>query len=120
MLNQSKNMTGGLFQSAGKSSYANISSAEFQEKLIEKDAVILDVRTVAEFKSGHISGAINADIMSSDFGQKIQSLDKNKILLVYCQSGGRSASACSNLHNIGFEKVYNLIGGIMSYRGKIV
>jgi rhodanese-related sulfurtransferase len=120
MLNNLKAMFGNLFQSAGNSAYSNISQADFQQKLNEKNVVVLDVRTSMEFRSGHIPGAINADIMSAGFREKVQKLDKNKTLLVYCKSGGRSSSACGQLSGLGFTNVYNLSGGVMSYYGKLV
>src|SRR5688572_3848117 len=119
MLKQLKAMFN-LIQNSASAKYSNIASDEFQQKLKEKDVVILDVRTGAEFKSGSIPGAINANVMSDALTQKASVLDKNKTLLVYCKSGGRSASACSQLSKMGFEKVYNLSGGIMGYRGKLV
>ncbi|HCQ29697.1 MAG TPA: rhodanese-like domain-containing protein, partial [Flavobacteriales bacterium] len=38
---------------------------------------------------------------------------------VYCRSGGRSASACGAMASIGFPKLYNLAGGIMSWSGEV-
>ena len=76
-------------------------------------AVLLDVRTEEEFKSGHVPGAINIpldDLYSTD-------LDKGTPLFVYCLSGARSRQACSYLKGQGYETTN--IGGISSYSGEI-
>ncbi|MFN7116037.1 MAG: rhodanese-like domain-containing protein [Saprospiraceae bacterium] len=103
-----------LFASANKD-YANVDAPTFL-KLIEttEDAVILDVRTPAEYASGKIKGAINLDIFAPTFMDAVNKLDKNKTYLVYCRSGNRSGQACSKMAKQGFEKLYNLSGGIIS------
>jgi len=80
------------------------------------DAVIIDVRTKEEFEAGHIKGAVLLDQSSDKFLTEIDKLNKNKSILVYCLSGGRSSSAASQIAQMGFEKVYNLEGGMMSWR----
>lgn len=76
--------------------------------------IVLDVRTPEEFASGRIDPAINIDVNGSDFEKKINSLDKNKTVLVYCLAGVRSKKAATILANKGF-KVYNLEGGIKAW-----
>lgn len=101
-------------------SYKDLSPAEFESRILKDPlAVILDVRTAGEFLSGHIPGAINIEVTNGSFHQAIETLDKEKSYYVYCRSGGRSAAACGLLANSGFNKIYNLDGGIMSYEGKI-
>src|SRR5688500_14395236 len=70
-------------------------TVEVFEKAIEnKEAQLLDVRTLSEYNSGHLKNALLADWTDSEIFQKrIQSLDKNKPVLVYCLSGGRSSAA---------------------------
>lgn len=79
------------------------------------DAQILDVRTPQEFESGHLPNALNADWMGRTFDQDIVPLDKTKPVFVYCKSGGRSSEAVRKLHAMGFEKVYELEGGVMAW-----
>ena len=99
--------------------HENLYSHEFERKLNENsNAILLDVRTVAEFQSERIPNAINIDVMESDFLEKIGELDKTKTYFVYCRSGGRSAHACNFMASEGFE-VINLAGGISNWRGKI-
>lgn len=81
-------------------------------------AVLLDVRTVAEYRDGHIDGSVNLPL------DKISSIEntvknKNTPLYVYCYSGSRSGQAVSYLKKIGYTKATS-IGGISSYRGKVM
>ena len=81
-------------------------------------AVLLDVRTIEEYRDGHIDGSVNIPL------DRISSVentvkDKSTPLYVYCLSGGRSGQAVSYLKQIGYTNVKN-IGGISSYRGKVV
>jgi rhodanese-related sulfurtransferase len=105
------------------SCFENADVKNFNSKIqAEKDAVILDVRTPAEVAQGAIKGAINLDVSSSNFKEKIAGLDKSKTYLVYCRSGARSARACSIMCESGFSKLVNLQGGFMAWssnQGKI-
>ncbi|MDC7999552.1 rhodanese-like domain-containing protein [Aequorivita todarodis] len=87
----------------------------------EKDtnAVILDVRTDAEFQEGYIPGAIQIDIYNgAEFLKKAKELDPKKNYYVYCRSGGRSGQACMLLNSVGIKNAYNLKGGIMEWKGE--
>ena len=100
--------------------YENMNAKEFENAINnDKNAIVLDVRTQQEYRSGHIKGSKNIDVTSSAFDNQIKTLDKSKNYYVYCRSGGRSRTACSSLCNNGFEKVVNLSGGIMSWHGKL-
>ena len=83
-----------------------------------KDAVLLDVRTKEEYASGHIEGSRNLPLDEIDSVDSIIK-DKNAPLYVHCLSGGRSARAVAYLKDKGYRDVHD-IGGIGSYRGKIV
>lgn len=99
-----------------KKTYQNATAMTFYHLMNENpDAVILDVRTSGEYHQEALEGAVNIDIMGADFVQKVSNLDKDKTYLVYCRSGNRSGSACQIMTEAGFEKVYNLAGGIMSW-----
>ena len=83
-------------------------------------SLILDVRTADEYESGYIKNAVNMDIYGgSDFIESIKKLKKNYSYFVYCRSGARSAQACQLMQQMGFEKVFNLDGGILAWEGKI-
>lgn len=88
--------------------------------LKDQDAIILDVRTEEEVASGKIPNSVNIDIYKGQgFIYRLEEMDKNKTYYVYCRSGARSAQACSIMNQLGFEKTYNLIGGIMQWEGPI-
>lgn len=101
--------------------YKELQSNEFENKIKKNtNAVIIDVRTSGEFNSGHIPNAINIDISSAEFPEKINALDRNKDYYVYCRSGGRSTTACQYMSSLSFKSVNNLYGGILSYDGELV
>lgn len=68
-------------------------------------AIILDVRSQAEFENNHIKGAINMPL--STVSKKMNKLKKDKVIITCCASGARSASAKSILKINGFTEVYN-------------
>lgn len=75
------------------------------------DAVV-DVRTPAEFASGHLQGAINIDVESANFATEIESLDKAGDYLIYCHSGRRAGLAVDYMTSHGFTGDVQNIGGI--------
>lgn len=92
-----------------------VSPAEATLKMNREDAVIVDVRETGEWSSGHIAGARH--IALGQFDKRLSELDKFKSrpIIVCCASGNRSSSACKQLKKAGFEKVYNLNGGISAW-----
>ncbi len=79
-------------------------------------AVLLDVRSVDEYRSGHIPGSINISVeMIEKVSGRIPK--KDTPLFVHCLSGGRSSQAVSILKQMGYTNVKN-IGGISRYKGK--
>ena len=82
------------------------------------NAVLLDVRTREEYASGHVEGSLNLPLDEIDRADAVIK-DKSAPLYVYCLSGGRSARAAAYLTGKGYREVHD-IGGIGSYRGKIV
>jgi len=87
---------------------------EFRQR---EDAILLDVRTPQEYRSGSIPGSQNVPLQSID---KVGTVVENKdaALYVYCHSGARSRQAVSVLQHMGYTNVTN-IGGIAAYRGKV-
>ena len=104
-----------LFRTATKNAaYQNLSPREFMSKLNKtRDAVLIDVRTPAEFQSGALENAINIDFFNPTFKKRLAMLDKSKTYFVYCRSGNRSAQACNIMKGLGFEELYNMAGGVM-------
>lgn len=87
-----------------------------EEFRADPGAMLLDVRSPAEYASGHIPGSKNLPLQSID---KAPVLVENKDvpLYVYCQSGARSRQASGVLESMGYN-VKN-IGGIAAWRGKV-
>ena len=77
----------------------------------DPDAVVIDVRTDGEYRSGHLAGAKQIDIGSPDFARRVEALDRDRTYYLYCRSGNRSGHAARIMRDLGFERVYN-IGGI--------
>lgn len=94
---------------------ATISVDEFEKKLNNAEVQLIDVRSAEEFSGGYLKGATNIDVSLNDFNTRVAAFDKNKLVMVYCLSGGRSAAAAERLSEMGFKKVYNMEGGIMKW-----
>lgn len=69
--------------------------------------MIVDVRTPAEFASGHLEGAINIDVRAADFDAQVDALDRDAEYLVYCRSGNRAGSAIDRMAAMGFTTLEN-------------
>jgi len=74
---------------------------------VTSDTVLIDVRTPAEFATGHLDGAINIDVQSADFDERIAQLDPAADYVVYCRSGNRSGQAITRMESLGFSKLVN-------------
>ena len=85
------------------------------KNIIEKGALIIDVRTVEEYKEGHIHGSLNIPLDEID--EAMSWLAKDVPAVLVCASGSRSAVAVEILKSNGFEKVYN--GGSWNSLGDI-
>ncbi len=96
--------------------FANVGPALAIGIINKDDAVLLDVREMNEIKEGMINQAIHIPL--SAINKRLGELDKYKDhpVVVYCRSGNRSGSVCRTLSGRGFEKVYNLAGGIMAWQ----
>ena len=77
--------------------------------------IVIDLRTDEELRQGKIPGAMVIDFFGADFEPSIQKLEKNKVYLLYCASGGRSGETSELMRKMGFHKVYNLEGGFTSW-----
>ena len=81
-----------------------------------EDAIVIDVRGGAEWATGHIAGARHIPLDQME--KHLPELEKfrTRALIVNCQIGGRSGTACGTLRKHGFEKVFSLAGGIDAWR----
>jgi phage shock protein E len=73
-----------------------------------KGALVIDVRSEAEYREKHLSGTINIPL--NRLGDEIarHAPDKEKPLLLHCRSGGRSGMGTSTLKKLGYQHVFNL------------
>lgn len=83
----------------------------------QADLVVLDIRTPEEVAEGVLPGAIAIDFYSDTFRDQLAELDRGVPYLVYCRSGNRSAEAVTMMTDLGFEEIYELDGGIVSWVG---
>lgn len=91
----------------------SISKTEFKTLYKENPELqLLDVRTLKEFESGSIFGAILIDVKKDNFLELSEKVfDKNKPVYIYCKSGYRSSTAANKLLSKQFKQVYCLSGG---------
>ena len=75
---------------------------------LKKGALVIDVRTEAEYREKHLPGTINIplDRLSDEIAKRAP--DKEKPLLLHCRSGGRSGMGTSTLKKMGYRNVLNL------------
>jgi phage shock protein E len=94
-----------------------ISSKEAQEYL-RNGAIVIDVRSMNEFESGHLMQAYNMPLDRIEVLAPSTVKDRNKVLLLHCATGVRSNMAKKRLEAIGYKNVFNL--GSYERAGKIV
>ncbi|MBL8503263.1 MAG: rhodanese-like domain-containing protein [Rhodocyclaceae bacterium] len=94
---------------------AAVSPMQATMMINREEAVVVDVREPAEYAGGHIPNARHIPL--SQFDKRLPELDKYKgrAVIVSCASGNRSSSACNRLRRAGFEKVFNLSGGVSAW-----
>lgn len=100
-----------------------ITIADFKSLNSVEDIQLIDVRTIEEYNSGYIGGALNIDFYKSSFIDSINVLDKSKTTVVYCKSGNRSSKSALMMKSLGFKNVYNLkegMNGWLSNRNEII
>lgn len=92
-----------------------VTPEEMQSLLEMEDIQLVDVRTPEERLEGYIENSQNIDYNSPTFDADILKLDKNKPVILYCKSGGRSSKCAEKLKEAGFVKIYDLKGGITQW-----
>jgi rhodanese-related sulfurtransferase len=91
---------------------------EFNALLNDKTIQLIDVRTPKEFEDEHIENAININFFDEDFTEKINKLNKEKPVYIYCRSGKRSGSSSEVFLKAGFIHIYDLEGGILNWKSE--
>jgi rhodanese-related sulfurtransferase len=96
--------------------FASLTPANAVQLMNNEDVVVLDVREASETAAGKIAKAVQIPV--SAVKTRIAELDKHKgkTLLVYCKTGARSAAACKELSQNGFDKIYSLNGGLLAWQ----
>jgi rhodanese-related sulfurtransferase len=113
-------LLGALLLAAGCATARNYSDPNSLGRLIAdrtEPYILVDVRTVAEFDRGHIPTAINIPV--TEISEKPPTPDRNALIIVYCASGMRSATATRRLQDLGFTHVVDF-GGISRWKGHLV
>lgn len=112
------------FVKAAKARIQEVDADRLQAmKQEQPDLLILDVRESSEFEQGHIEGAmlIPRGILEAaadlQYPKRVEKLcaARDKPLVLYCATGGRSAMAADTLQMMGFKEVYSLAGGITQW-----
>ncbi|APY07739.1 thioredoxin [Winogradskyella sp. J14-2] len=93
-----------------------VTAEEMQSILELEDVQLVDVRTPKEHNKERIANSQNIDYNSPTFDEDISKLDKAKPVILYCKGGKRSAKCAKKLKEAGFEKVYDLDGGISKWK----
>ncbi len=98
-------------------SSSKVNPDEFIKKITAREVQLLDVRTAGEFKSGHIENALQADWNNkTQFNERVQYVDKDKPVYIYCLAGSRSAAAAEWMRKNGYHTIIELEGGINAWK----
>ncbi len=93
-----------LFDLFGKPKH-RLSGVQAKER-VDAGALLLDVRSQAEFASGHLNNAVNIPV--GELSQRVGELPMDRAIVMYCASGMRSGRATSMLQRTGREDIYDL------------
>jgi rhodanese-related sulfurtransferase len=91
-------------------------SAADAVRLINKGALVIDVRKPTEFDAGHIVNARNIELDKLQQENDAIAKKKDKILLAVCENGGLSGKAAGLLRKAGYVNSFSLRGGILGWR----
>jgi len=87
-----------------------------QNRLENKEIILLDVREVDEYEGGHIEGSVNAPL--SSLNETELPYPKDEPIYVICRSGNRSAQAAQLLKQRGYTEIYDVSGGMVAWDQK--
>ena len=85
---------------------------------MENNAVLLDVRTPEEHKSGYLEGAVLLPLAELESKISSKVADKNTPIYIYCRSGRRAGTAVETLKAMGYTDLHNL-GGLKDAQDKL-
>ncbi len=86
----------------------------------EEDYLLVDVRQLEEYRAGHIPGSKLMPL--GELGERFAELEaeRDRHLVFYCRSGGRSARAAAYAVSTGLPRIYNLVGGFVGWSGTVL
>ncbi|MDZ4794456.1 MAG: thioredoxin domain-containing protein [Bacteroidota bacterium] len=89
----------------------------FEKAIAGNNVQVLDVRTAAEFNTGHIKNALLADwTEQQQFMDRVRYMNKLRPIYIYCLVGGRSTAAAAWMRGNGFTSLIELNGGINAWK----
>jgi rhodanese-related sulfurtransferase/glutaredoxin len=98
-------------------SASTLNAGDFEKAIADGKQLVLDVRTAMEFRTGYIRNAMQANWNDTiEFGKRLQYIDRNKPVYVYCLGGVRSKAAAEWMKKQGFSNVIELEGGINAWK----
>jgi rhodanese-related sulfurtransferase len=106
-----------LLASFVRSSGKGVSVTEATLLINREDALVVDVRETSEWSAGHIPNARHIALGQLDKHMSELEKFKNRPVIICCASGNRSSTACGTLKRAGFERVFNLSGGLGAWTG---
>lgn len=94
-----------------------LSPLEAVRLINDRDAIVVDLRPVADFKRGHILNALSIPL--AKLGERTTELSKSKErpVILYCALGGSAVQAADQLRKAGFAEVYPMQGGLNNWMG---
>ena len=99
-----------------KFTYEKLTPEHYQSMLRDSaDYYLIDVRTKKEYRKVHMTNAVNASFLSFRYGKKVDTMQREKLAFVYCQTCHRSPLAARRMKRKGFRKVYDLEGGFQKF-----
>lgn len=108
-------LAGIILATAATAAMQNISATEMQKITKQTpDIYLLDVRTLGEYTQKRIKGAHLIPI--DQIQRRINEIPKNRPVIVYCETGMRSAQVGRYLDSLGYQGVSNLSQGIMGWQ----
>ena len=107
---------GGTFVYPRIQGIRRVTPLDATQMINREEALVLDVRLEAEFKEGHILNSLH--IPMKYLSEQTRKLDKHRSrpIITVCRTGQQSAGASAMLRKRGFERVYNLSGGILAWQ----
>ena len=101
--------------------FSNMKAVEAAKILKDNPkAVVLDIRTPAEFNEGHIPNAVNIDYKADSFESELGKLDRDATYVMHCRSGRRSANSFETFKKLGFKNVVHMDDGILGWKEELV